>query len=197
MRVKIKICGTTRLEDAHFAEACGADYIGFIFAKQSARCVTEAQASSIIKQLTHAKSVGVFVEHSLDEVQTIADQLGLAAVQVYQPVTKMLHNVRTIEAILVEDALDTHRLAESQADYFLLDGAHKGKYGGLGLRFDWGKIPRNRDRIIVAGGITPDNIEEAVQLKTYGLDICSGVELNPGVKDFKKIEALFNKVKMC
>lgn len=193
--MNIKICGITNIADALFAEKHGADYLGFVFSKTSKRFIASEKARGIMSQLTRARTVGVFVDDDLDEIEAIANRIGLDAVQVYAPVTRRLKNVDVIQAVKVEGSVDSQALAHPFADFYLLDAARAGQFGGLGLRFDWSMIPGGLRNIFLAGGISMENIEEALRQPVYALDVSSSVEVSPGVKDHQKLKALLERVK--
>ena len=189
----VKICGITQLEDALLAESLGAKYIGMIFAKQSPRCISLAQAKLISDALTTAIPVGVFVEQDSDIITEIASQTGIKVAQVYQPHGD-LATVSIWEVLLSEQGFDQQRMQSSTADKFVLEASHKGEFGGKGLQFDWELLPEQRSNIVLSGGIGLDNIEQAMRQNTAVIDICSGVESAPGIKDQDKLKQLFTKV---
>ena len=193
MRV-VKVCGITTLEDALFAEQCGAAYLGFIFVKSSPRYINPAQAKLIIDRLTQAKAVGVFVDSGMEDITALAQQIGLSAVQCYQPIECKMPGVQSIQAIKVEDSVDNALLHNPNADYVLLDASHQGKFGGQGLQFDWSLLPADRSRLFLAGGIKLENVETALAQQTYAIDVNSGVESSPGKKDHHQLQQLMTKV---
>ncbi|MDO8953837.1 MAG: phosphoribosylanthranilate isomerase [Gammaproteobacteria bacterium] len=194
--MKVKICGITRLEDALLAETLGADYIGFIFHPDSPRYITLSQAAEIAAQLTQAKPIGVFVKHSAKEVIEIAEQVGLYGVQFYSQIANELPKpLLKIQALRINDAEDLTPLVQgSAADFYLLDKHHATQFGGTGESFDWAILPKYRDNLFLAGGICHDNVKAAVALKPYAIDISSGVESSPGIKDPVKLRQLFKDI---
>lgn len=197
--VKVKICGITRLEDALLAEQLGANYLGFIFYPSSKRAISPAAAARIIAQLTTAKPVGVFVEASLADIQHTARQLGLWGVQTYGEdipsidVPLHLHVCPIASAKDIAKACawrDNHRKLQ-----ILLDTHHPVLRGGVGQPFEWAWLPAQRERLWIAGGITPDNVAEILRYQPAGIDLASGVESAPGQKDPNKLKALFNKIR--
>jgi phosphoribosylanthranilate isomerase len=202
MIVKIKICGLTNLEDAKAAVDLGADMLGFNFYKDSPRFIEPAKAVRIICKLpAFIDTVGVFVNPKLNDIKPLVADGLLNWVQLHGDETPAFCEsltslaVRTIKAIRVKGP-DAIELAESYpVDAILLDAYDQAKYGGTGTKFDWGIIGDSGRRIIVAGGITPDNVMKAVELGVYGIDVCSGVEERPGKKDLKKMKKLFETVR--
>ena len=203
-KVKIKICGITNTEDAHKAVELGADALGFIFAP-SPRKISPEDASEIIIDLPpFVKTVGVFVNEDLQVIKNIIGQCGLDIVQLHGNESPDLCNKfmpRTIKALRVKD----HSMPDRIIDYkgkvraFLLDTYSPDKAGGTGKTFNWDmalKINEYGIPIILAGGIGPSNVEEALSMvKPYGLDISSGIEEIPGKKDHKLMEELFEKIR--
>lgn len=195
--MKVKVCGITRVEDALLAERLGADFIGFIFANASKRCVSPEVARQIIEALTTAIPLGVFVEQTDDEVIKIADVAGLKAVQIYRPVVRKLDALTMIEAIRVKDENDLQPVGQSQADYYLLDAYHESAYGGTGHVFDWTMLPEDVSNVFIAGGLGIDNVRRAALLRPFAIDVCSGVESAPGMKDEKKLRMFFEEISQC
>ena len=211
---KVKICGITRAEDAALAEELGADYLGFIFVRESPRYVTPEQAREILEcgsasyrsgtpqrelrhrgdperrlASPHSRTVGVFRNSPVDEVIAIAAYVGLDLVQLHGHETYAL-DLPTIKAFNVQDALpDT----TTHADYILFDTG-----GGTGRTFDWSLLARyaGAQPFFLAGGITPDNVAEAIErTRPYAIDLASGVEERPGIKDHGKLRKLFERIK--
>ena len=104
-------------------------------------------------------------------------------------------NVKTMRAIRVKDASDIDKAKEYFTNAILLDAFSPEKYGGTGIAFDWNIVGNIQKRVFLAGGITCDNAVEAVNLGVYGIDICSGIESEPGKKDYKKMQKLFDNIK--
>lgn len=197
--VRVKICGMTRFEDAIKAVELGADAVGFIFYKKSPRGVALAQAKTIIKELPpFVHRVGVFVNESAERIHSFVEKLGLDLVQLHgdeSPADCRKIKARVLKAIRVEDSSSLKRLNQYQVDGFLLDTFHLDAYGGTGQVFDWklAKQAGRFGRIIVAGGLNAGNVIEAIQkARPYGIDVCSGVEKTPGIKDHKKMRAFID-----
>ncbi|MCK4886486.1 MAG: phosphoribosylanthranilate isomerase [Planctomycetes bacterium] len=200
--VKVKICGITNLEDARAAVDMGAEMLGFNFYKKSPRYIEPDKAAEIINKLAgFVDIVGVFVNSSFDEVRNITDKCSLNWVQMHGDETSQFcsHvgqlNVKTMRAIRVKDASDIDKAKEYFTNAILLDAFSPEKYGGTGIAFDWNIVGNIQKRVFLAGGITCDNAVEAVNLGVYGIDICSGIESEPGKKDYKKMQKLFDNIK--
>ena len=198
----VKICGITRADDAKAAVECGADAVGFIFWPQSPRCVDAALARDIVAALPReVTAVGVFVNQPADEVNTIAHKAELGAVQLHgdegadyvrvmsRPVIKAMALPSAVTSVGFPGWMDDVRL--------LLDVHDPAKRGGTGRTIDWtlaAEIARQRD-IVLAGGLTPDNISDAIShVQPFGVDVSSGVEVRPGIKDHGRLKALFEAI---
>ncbi len=206
--VKVKICGITNYEDASAAVDMGADLLGFNFYQKSPRFITPDKAAEIIAKLPGFMDVaGVFVHEagsdeneSFGKINETIKHCRLNWVQLHGDESPkfcrmfLSLNVRTMKALRVKSQNDI-RLAENYfTDAILLDAFHPEKYGGTGLTFDWNIVGHIGKRIFLAGGINPDNAAEAVKLGVYGIDVCSGVEAEPGKKDHKKMKKLFENI---
>jgi len=193
--VKIKICGITSLEDALSAVAAGADALGFVFHPASPRHISPQQAADIIKQLPpFIQTVGLFVNESRDSVNTTADQCGLDIVQLHgeeSPGYCDSVRRRVIKAFRVKDITTLDSLLRYHVSGCLLDAWSPAAHGGTGQTFNWeiaAEAAKRGHRVILAGGLTPDNVAEAVRrVKPYAVDVSSGVECAPGRKDAEKI----------
>jgi phosphoribosylanthranilate isomerase len=188
--VRVKICGITSPEDALMAVEAGADALGFVFFQGSPRCISIEQAAAIIRRLPpFVQTVGLFVNEELALVNSIADQCRLDLVQLHgEEAPEYCDNVRrrVIKAFRVKD----HSVLESMANYHvaacLLDAWSPVMHGGTGTTFNWEIAARaaSLQRIILAGGLTPENVAGAVAaVKPYAVDVSSGVESAPGKKD--------------
>ncbi|NIP99100.1 MAG: phosphoribosylanthranilate isomerase [Nitrospinaceae bacterium] len=200
--VKIKICGMTNLDDARLAVENGADAVGFIFYKKSPRCVTEKTVKEINAQLPpFIHRVGVFVNETAERINRIAASCGLSAVQLHgdeSPAFCRKIKSRVIKAVRVENAASLKNLSRYPVDGFLLDTFKKGQWGGTGQVFDWALAKRAKQygAVIVAGGLNSRNVREAIRrVQPYGVDVSSGVERSPGIKDPKKIKAFLKAVR--
>ncbi len=190
---RVKICGTTHLEDAVFCDQLKVDYLGFIFHPDSPRYVDYAAAGRMIQSLHYAKAVGVFVHQSAAEITQIAEDLGLWGVQVYQDHLFEQPAFKVIRAQRVRGAED-FPLPLSQADYLLLDAYHDQHYGGTGQAFDWSCLPDDLSKVFLAGGINLQNLAQVKALQPFAIDLVSGVERVPGRKDFAKLSALMENL---
>jgi phosphoribosylanthranilate isomerase len=202
MIVKIKICGLTNIEDAEAAVDMGADLLGFNFYKGSPRYVEPAKAAKIINKLpAFVDTVGVFVNPTVDEMKPLIAEGTLNWVQLHGDETPEFCEslgslaVRTIKAIRVTGFAAIELADKYPVDAILYDAYEPDKYGGTGTRFDWGLVSDSGRRIFLAGGITPENVMNAIDLGVYGVDVCSGIEERPGKKDLKKMKQLFDTVR--
>lgn len=194
-RVKVKICGIRTFEEAQAAVDAGADALGFNFWPQSARYVEPQVAREVIRRLSPIVcTVGVFVNEEVSRIVDIASDLGLNAVQLHGDESaefcKQLGTIKTIKALRVGRDLDLSLIEAYQVDMILLDSSIEGSYGGTGRRFDW-RIAIEAKRlapIILAGGLTAENVSEAItEVRPAAIDVCSGVEAEPGRKDLEKL----------
>ena len=201
-RVKIKICGMTQLKDALFAIEQGADAVGFIFYKKSPRSTTMKTVRDIILKLPPlAGTVGVFVDETVERVNKVADYCGLDMVQLHGDESpafcRKIHR-RVIKAFRVKDFQSIKQLRKYSVSGFLLDTFSDNLHGGTGKTFDWNLVlpAKKIGPVILAGGLTPSNIRQAVsQVRPYGVDVCSGVEKSPGVKDPEKVRAFLTNIR--
>lgn len=199
---KVKICGLTNYDDAAAAMEMGADLLSFNFYPKSPRYIQPEKAAQIITKLpAFIDIVGVFVNSPLEEMRNTIDQCQLNWVQLHGDESPefcsalLWHNVRTMKAIRVKDKGDIDRAQSYFTDAILLDAFNPQKYGGTGLTFDWNIIGHVTRRVFLAGGINPDNAAKAVKLGVYGIDVCSGIEAQPGKKDHKKMKTLFDNIR--
>ncbi len=200
--VKVKICGLTNYDDAMAAVDMGADLLGFNFYEKSPRYLTTDKAEEIIGKLpAFVDTVGLFVNESLSRIQETLSGRYFDWIQLHGDETSEFCeqfrtiNVRTMKAIRVKDKDDIARAEEYYTDAILLDAFDPEKYGGTGLTFDWNIVGHIGKRVFLAGGVNPDNVAKAVELGVYGIDVCSGVESEPGRKDHKKMQALFENIR--
>jgi indole-3-glycerol phosphate synthase/phosphoribosylanthranilate isomerase len=194
-----KVCGLTRPEDARAAWDAGATHGGMIFAAESKRRVEEGQAPAI-RQAAPLQWVGVFVNESPPRVAELATRLGLSAVQLHgeesagqvAALRRLLPpGVEIWKAVRVRDRIPP--LGETGADRLLLDTWQDGARGGTGTRFDWSLLEGcpDRDTAILGGGLLAELVTEAERLGVHGLDVNSGVETRPGIKDPDRLAAFF------
>lgn len=192
--IPVKICGLTREEDARLAWDCGASALGFIFHPASPRAVTARRVRQIREELPpEAFCVGVFVDLPPESINEIAEEAGLDAVQLHGRETPGTCAALTRPVIKAIRAEDLPKLKDYAVSAFLLDAVHPTLAGGTGLKADWHLASRiaQRNPLILAGGLTPDNILEATEcVRPAGLDVCSGVEAAPGLKDAALLKSL-------
>lgn len=199
----VKICGITRLEDAQAAVAAGANALGFVFWPKSPRRVSVETARAIVSTLPPSvTAIGVFVDQPADEVTAIAAEVGLGAVQLHgnesAPYVQSMTRPVVKAVALKEDGGGTSGVDSWPSDVTVLLDVHDPvKRGGTGRTIDWNAasaVAKRRD-IILAGGLTPENVGEAIaRVRPYGIDVSSGVEEKPGIKDHKRLQALFEAV---
>jgi phosphoribosylanthranilate isomerase len=195
----VKVCGITRAEDARLAAELGASAIGFIFWPNSPRYIEPLIARQIVEGLpAHVVPVGVFVDQPPGDVQQISKQVQLGAVQLHGHESidyAMAVMEPVIKAVAVTDGFDVSSLdAIPQTITVLLDAHDPVKRGGTGRTIDWTRAAEAAAarRVILSGGLNPDNVKDAVAaVQPYGIDLSSGIETSPGVKDHAKLRALF------
>ncbi|MBN2129200.1 MAG: phosphoribosylanthranilate isomerase [Sedimentisphaerales bacterium] len=199
---KVKICGITNHEDAAAALQMGADLLGFNFYPDSPRYVPPEKAEAIVNKLPAFIDIaGVFVNSPLEEVREITSQCQLDWVQLHgdehPEFCRWLayDSIKTMKAIRVKKAEDIDDADNYFTDAILLDAYDPRKYGGTGLTFDWNIIGHIGKRIFLAGGINPENAVAAMELGVYGIDVCSGIEAEPGRKDHGKMKTLFDNIR--
>ena len=177
--VQVKVCGITRAADAMAAVSLGATALGFVFWPQSGRYVTPAAAASIARMVPDVVRVGVFVNSSVEEIHEVADKVGLPSVQLHGDDPDDMYTQLSYSVMVL---LDVH------------DRVHR---GGTGRTVDWdvaATIAAKR-QIFLAGGLRPDNIAAAIRsVRPYGIDVSSGVEASPGIKEVGKLASLFSEV---
>jgi phosphoribosylanthranilate isomerase len=204
MPTRVKICGITTWDDARLSIDLGASALGFNFYPSSPRAISPAEAWSIIRRLPpFVEAVGVFVNWEPQVVGAVAQAVRLNSVQLHGAespgeVAELARRHRVIKALKVKRGFRVASLSRYRAaDAILLDGFARGLHGGTGRTLDW-KLARAASRygrIILAGGLTPENIAEAIRIAgPYAVDVASGVESRPGRKDPTKLRALFAAV---
>lgn len=200
--VKVKICGITNLEDALMVVEAGADALGFVFFRGSSRCISPENAEAIIQHLPpFVQTVGLFVNEESVTVNGIADQCGLDILQLHgeespeycQAITR-----RVIKAFRVKDASSLDDITKYPVAGYLLDAWSPVARGGTGTTFNWDIAAQaaTSHSIILAGGLTPEKVAGAIAtVKPYAVDVSSGVESEPGIKDPAKVTAFVKTVK--
>src|SRR3989344_5429545 len=197
MRTRVKICGITRIEDAIAAAQAGADAIGFVFDPKSPRHLSPDQAVKITRALPpFITIVGLFVNAAPDVIESILHRVPLDLMQFHgheTPDQCRRYHRSYIKAVPMQANANLHEQARLYGDAtgLLLDAHDAQVAGGSGQTFDWDRVPSNMDKpLILAGGLTPDNVGEAIRrVHPYAVDVSSGVELTKGIKDAKKISA--------
>jgi phosphoribosylanthranilate isomerase len=199
MAIKLKVCGVTRLEDARAAIDCGAEYLGFNFYSKSPRYIAPESARAVIRRLPDdVISVGVFVnEPRPEDVIEILRASGARVAQLHGDESPdycaSVGAERVIKALRINDDFDARRALDYPAAAILLDAYDAKLYGGTGKTIDW-EIAREASRltrVFLAGGLSPDNIIEAVRaVEPFAVDVNSGVESAPGRKDANKLRML-------
>lgn len=203
MRTRVKICGITRIDDALAAAQAGADAIGLVFDTKSPRYVTPDQAAKIARALPpFITTVGLFVNAAPDAIENVLSHVPLDLIQFHgneKPEQCRRYHRLYIKAIHMQSDIDLHEPARLYGDAagLLLDTYMPGVPGGTGQTFDWSRIPSDLSKpIILAGGLTAQNVAQAVQqAHPYAVDVSSGVELSKGVKDAQKIVAFVDAVR--
>jgi phosphoribosylanthranilate isomerase len=203
----IKICGTTNLEDALMSVEAGADALGFVFWEKSPRNVAPSVVRRIVSALQgEVEKVGVFVGEPFERVQRIVEEAGLTAAQLHflNPAMADWESANFKKYVVVP--LGEARLDGAPprwADALFLDSGNSQKPGGTGKTFDWQErapmaetLRSSGYKIVVAGGLTPENVGEAIRiLNPWGVDVVSGVEASPGKKDPARVRAFIEAVK--
>lgn len=202
MKIRCKMCGITRPEDAQQAAALGVDAIGLVFFSGSKRAVSSQQAQAVVQALPpFVSAVGLFVNATAEEVQTVLNQVPLDVLQFHgdEPAAfcRQFHRPY-IKAVRVGCVADIQNAAQSYPDAraLLFDASVNGQYGGTGQTFDWRLLPENINRPwILSGGLNPDNITQAIAATSaVAVDISSGIEAAPGIKDAAKMMALMEGI---
>ncbi|NIP71879.1 MAG: phosphoribosylanthranilate isomerase [Gammaproteobacteria bacterium] len=202
MRTRVKICGITRPEDGLAAARHGADAIGLMFYPPSPRAVDPDTARNIVQVLPPFVSVvAVFVDATPAQIQEVLGAVPVDLLQFHgseSPVQCAAPGRPYIKAVAMRAGLDLAEVADQYAGArgLLVDTHRPGVHGGTGEVFDWGRIPPGPAKpIVLAGGLDPDNVAEAVrQVRPYGVDVSSGVERDKGIKDEDRIAAFMRGV---
>lgn len=203
MRVRVKICGVRSLAESLCALDCGVDALGFNFWPKSPRYIEPEEARGIIDRLPPLIScIGVFVNESSEHVLEVAGIAGINIVQLHGDESpefcRELDSLKLIKALRVGEGFEPGSIAQYPVSAVLLDTNIKGSYGGTGRRFDWRVAIEAKQfaRIILAGGLNIDNVAEAItEVKPFGIDVCSGVEAEPGRKDLDKLRQFMTEVR--
>ncbi|MGB9431284.1 MAG: phosphoribosylanthranilate isomerase [Candidatus Acidiferrum sp.] len=202
--VRVKICGITKWEDAKLSADLGAHAIGLNFYETSPRCITPFNAAELIRRLPlFVAPVGIFVNWAASPVMALCKALGLSAAQLHgdetpQVVDAVAGRLPVIKAMRLGQGSEKFDFSSFRsASAFLLDSALSGHYGGSGTTGNWhiARTAAQTQRVILAGGLTPENVAEAIRIvRPYAVDVASGVEARPGKKDPVKLRAFFDEV---
>lgn len=200
--VRVKICGITTVEDALLAVDAGADAIGLVFYDKSPRVVTPERAAAIVSALPpFVQAVGLFVNADIDVVNATAESCRLDLVQLHgdeSPEFCAQAVRRVIKAFRVKDGESLLPMKDYRVSGYLLDAWSPAAHGGTGMTFNWdlARDVGGFGPVILAGGLTPDNVGSAVQMVApYGVDVSSGVETRPGVKNPDMVRAFIRRAK--
>ncbi len=202
MRVKVKICGIRSLDEARAAQDLGVDALGFNFWEHSPRYIAPADARGIIGELNpFIACIGVFVNEDGARVREIHGELSLSAVQLHGDEAPgyclKLAPIKLIKAFRVRDGFDPASVGAFPVAAVLLDAGVPGKFGGTGQSFDWQIAADVKEYapLILAGGLTVENVAEAIaRVRPQAIDVCSGIEAEPGRKDLGKMKRFMAEV---
>jgi phosphoribosylanthranilate isomerase len=197
---RVKVCGITRLEDAELAVSLGAWALGFILWPDSKRACDPAVAAGIARAVRRrVELVGVFVNAGLDEIVQAADTIGFTHVQLHGDegpafcsAVRQRTGARVIKAVRIGSGADIRAVERFHTDFHLLDSAVRGERGGTGQPWDWEIAAHRRSAVpaILSGGLTADNVAAGIAaVRPWAVDVASGVEAAPGIKDPAKVEA--------
>lgn len=203
MSVKVKICGITNVEDAMMAAEAGADALGFMFYEPSPRHLKLSLAAEVMRELPpFVARVGVFVNPAPDVVRRVIDECGINYVQLHgeePPDFCTKFSVPVIKAFRIQNGDSLARLQGYRTSAWLLDSFVPGKPGGTGESFNWDLAVKAKNfgrPIILAGGLTPQNVGDAVtKVRPFGVDASSGLEVAPGKKDRTKVAKFIKHAK--
>ncbi|TLS68154.1 phosphoribosylanthranilate isomerase [Mariprofundus erugo] len=203
-RTRIKICGITRLNDALDAVRLGADALGFVFYKRSPRYIDPLAAAAIIRQLPpFVATVGLFVNASQQEIESVLGCCPLSDIQLHgdeSPEFCAAFPRRVMKAVAIASPEDLARVATYPCPVLLDARAPAGVYGGTGKRFDWSLLDgfSHDYPLVLAGGLSVENVRDAMAVRQwFALDVSSGVEVSPGIKDFDRMRRFIAAVNGC
>lgn len=206
-RTRVKICGITRLEHARFASGALADFLGFIFVEGTPRYIAPEKAAEIISWIEGPRAVGVFMNETAERINAVTADSGVHMVQLHgeespevcrQVLAPVIKAFRVKPGMSRDVVIEMLRPYRDVAEYFLFDSWVEGVAGGTGHTFDWNIIRDLSEDwpVMLAGGISAGNVRRAVNLvQPHAVDVSSGVELSPGIKDFDRIEALMDEMR--
>lgn len=202
MRVRVKICGLTRGRDVRAAVSCGADAVGFVFAAGSKRVIDPRKARELVQWVpAFVARVGLFLDQDAEQVAGILEQVPLSLLQFHgreDAAYCRQFGLPYIKAVSMNSGHAAQQAAKQFVDAaaVLMDSHEPGGLGGTGRAFDWGQIAQTGQPLILAGGLTPDNVRAAVRLvKPWAVDVSSGVEEAPGIKNAAAIRRFIERAK--
>jgi phosphoribosylanthranilate isomerase len=196
---KIKICGNTRPEDVELAIELGVNLLGFIFTRSKRHVDVDDVKDLIARVPSGVERVGVFIDESPEQIAAVAEACSLTAIQVYRPMTEKDRalGLLNLPAFRVQDGEDLAALRLEGGDHPLFDTWAPDSIGGTGRAWAWSqaKAVAGQYPVVVSGGLTPDNVDAVVrELHPWAVDVCSGVEAEPGRKDHAKLRAFVEAV---
>jgi len=204
IRTRTKICGITRLEDALTASSLGVDALGFVFYKRSPRYIEPQKAAAIIRQLPpFVSAVGLFVNPDQAEIDAVLTSCPIGVIQLHgdeSPEFCQAQSRRVMKAVAISSADDLKRAGHYNCPVLLDARAPDGVYGGTGTRFDWSLLRdfRHEYPLTLAGGLDVDNVKDAMAVRQwFALDVSSGVESSPGIKDAELMHSFIAAVNGC
>ena len=204
MRVRVKFCGMTRREDLESAAELGADAVGLVFVPGTPRCLEISRARELLRGLPPLLArVGVFADEDPMRVRRVREDLGLTAVQLHgseSPGNCAAVGGARIKTFRVREDWDVAALAAYDCEACLLEAPLRGALGGGGVAFDWELVRGGLAgrRIVLAGGLTPENVRRAIEVvRPYAVDVSSGVESAVGVKDRRRMMDFIQSVREC
>ena len=200
--VRVKICGLTRRQDVSVAVKAGVDALGFVFAERSKRMVGSAEAKKLVQNVpAFVSRVGLFMDQEAAIIADVLQNVPLSLLQFHGSEDAAFCRQFGLPYVKALSIADGQALRRAEQNYFdaaglLLDSHAPGGAGGTGEVFDWSEIPEIRLPLVLAGGLTPENVGRAVQqVKPWAVDVSSGVEDAPGQKSAVKMQAFINEAK--
>lgn len=200
--MRVKICGVTRPEDAREAVAAGADALGFVFAPRSRRVLDAERAAGLVRGVpAFVCRVGLFMDQDFEEIRGILDRVPLNLLQFHgseAPAFCRRFGLPYIKALAMGSVPSLQRAQREYADAaaLLLDSHRSGEMGGTGQTFDWGGVPSLDLPLVLAGGLTPGNVRQAIRaVRPWAVDVSSGVEDAPGIKNWEKMRLFISEAK--
>ena len=194
--MRVKICGITSYKDAMIAVEAGADALGFVFYPASPRYITPADAKAIIQKLPpFVEKVGLFVNEEAEAINLISEESAITLAQIHFEASQETLDALTVPYIEVTRAASEEDIKALEGEYRLVD-AYCEAYGGVGkrLNLEWFK-GKDNSHIILAGGLSPENVHETHSYGFYGVDVSSSVEISKGIKDSQKVNDFVNRAK--